>query len=84
MAHATQPTSPIAAPTPARTRALVGLVSRVTYPYLLGGGLAYLALTAVSHDISLMCAGAVLVLYGATLSKAIQGHTETRGADGAQ
>jgi len=56
----------------------------VTYPYLLGGVLAYLTLTVVSHDIGLMCAGAVLVLYGAALTKAVQGHAETRGADGAQ
>ena len=86
MAHADRPTPPIAARphTPRDARALVGLVARVTYPYLLGGVLAYLTLTVVSHDIGLMCAGAVLVLYGAALTKAVQGHVETRGADGAQ
>jgi len=84
MAHADRPTPPIAAPTPARTRALVGLVARVTYPYLLGGVLAYLALTVVSRDIALMGAGALLVLYGAALGKAVQGHAETRETDGAQ
>jgi len=65
MTHATQPTPPAAAS--ARTRALVGTALRVTYPYLLGGGSGYLALTVVSRDLSLMCAGALLVLYGAGL-----------------
>ena len=81
MAHANRPTPPVAAS--ARARAYVGLVARVTYPSLLGGVLAYLALTVVSHDLGLMCAGAVLVLYGGALSKAVQGHAETRRADGA-
>ncbi len=91
MAHADRPAPPVAAPLPARARALVGTLSRVTYPYLLGGGVGYLALTTVSHDIALMCAGALLVLYGAALSKAVQGlgspepepETEREGADGA-
>ncbi len=86
MAHATQPTPPAAAP--ARTRAFVGTVARVTYPYLLGGGSGYLALTVVSRDIALMCAGALLVLYGAALSKALQGQAPAgeneREANGAQ
>jgi len=67
-------------------RALVGTALRVTYPYLLGGGIGYLALTVVSRDIALMYAGALLVLYGAALSKALQvpaGENE-RGIDGAQ
>ncbi len=90
MAHATQPTPPATVPAPARTRALVGTVVRVTYPYLLGGGIGYLALTVVSRDLSLMCAGALLVLYGAALSKALQGQgpsgegARKRGTDGAQ
>ncbi len=92
MAHATQPTPPAVAPTPtrarARARALVGTVSRVTYPYLLGGGVGYLALTVVSRDIALMGAGALFVLYGAALSKALQGQgpasAHERGANGAQ
>jgi len=92
MAHADHPMPPVVTPlppSPPRARALVGLVSRVTYPYLLGGGLGYLALTTVSHDIALMCAGALLVLYGAALSKAVQGlgspepEPEREGADGA-
>jgi len=77
MAHADRPAPPVTvtapAPAPARARALVGLVSRVTYPYLLGGGLGYLLLTAVSRDISLMFAGALLVLYGLAVGKVIQG-----------
>ncbi len=84
MAHATQPTPPAAAPAPARARALVGTVARVTYPYLLGGGVGYLALTVVSRDIALMGAGALLVLYGAALSKALQGQGQTGGTDGAR
>ncbi len=87
MAHATQPTPPVTAPAPARARALVGTIARVTYPYLLGGGIGYLALTVVSRDLALMCAGALFVLYGATLSKALQGQgpssAHERGADGA-
>ncbi len=83
MAHADRPAPPVAAPLSARARALVGTVARVTYPYLLGGGVGYLALTTVSRDLSLMFAGALLVLYGAALSKALQGQTGTRGADGA-
>jgi len=86
MTHATQPLPPAAAPAPAR--ALVGTVARVTYPYLLGGGVGYLALTVVSRDLSLMFAGALLVLYGAALSKALQGQGPSseseRGTDGAQ
>jgi hypothetical protein len=84
MAHANQPTPPAAVPAPARTRALIGTVLRVTYPYLLGGGIGYLALTVVSRDLSLMFAGALLVLYGATLSKALQGPSDARerGTDG--
>jgi len=90
MAHATQPTPPAVAPTPTRARAgaLVGTVSRVTYPYLLGGGVGYLALTVASRDIALMGAGALFVLYGAALSKALQGQgpasAHERGANGAQ
>ncbi len=83
MTHATQPTPPTAT---RDARALIGTALRVTYPYLLGGGIGYLALTVVSRDIALMCAGALLVLYGAALSKALQGQgqTGTGGADGAQ
>ncbi len=81
MAHANHPTPPVAAS--ARTRALVGTVSRVTYPYLRGGGVGYLALTVVSRDIALMGAGAILVLYGGALGKAVQEHAGMRGADGA-
>ncbi len=88
MAHATQPTPPVVIPAPSRARALVGTALRVTYPYLLGGGVGYLALTVVSRDIALMFAGALLVLYGAALSKALQrqvpaGESEG-GANGAQ
>ncbi len=87
MARAIPPTPPAAAS--ARTRALVGAVARVTYPYLLGGGIGYLALTVVSHDIALMFAGALLALYGAALAKALQGQGPSgareseRGTDGA-
>ncbi len=85
MAHATQPIPPTVDPAPAR--ALVGTIARVTYPYLLGGGVGYLALTVVSRDIGLMFAGALLVLYGAALSKALQRQglsgAHERGADGA-
>ncbi len=84
MAHTARPAPPVAAPSPPRARALVGLVFRVTYPYLLGGGIGYLLLTVVSHDIGLMFAGAILVLYGAALSKAVQGPSEKGGADGPQ
>ncbi len=86
MAHVDRPLPPAAAPAPTRARALVGTVLRVTYPYLLGGGIGYLALTVVSRDISLMCAGALLVLYGAALSKALQAPAgaHERGANGAQ
>jgi len=88
MTHATQPTPPAAAPAPLRTRALVGTVARVTYLYLLGGGIGYLALTVVSRDIALMGAGALLVLYGAALSKALQRQAPSggneRGANGAR
>jgi len=63
-------------------------VARVTYPYLLGGVVGYLALTVVSRDIALMCAGALLVLYGTALSKALQGQgpagENERVANGAQ
>ena len=83
MTHATQPPPPAATPAASRVRALGGTVSRVTYPYLLGGGIGYLALTVVSRDLSLMFAGALLVLYGAALSKALQGQAGARGADGA-
>jgi hypothetical protein len=86
MAHADHPTPSVVAPSPPsppRVRALVGLVARVTYPYLLGGGLGYLLLTVVSHDLGLLFAGALLVLYGAALSKALQGQAGARGADGA-
>jgi len=84
MAHADRPVPPVAAPLSSHARALVGTVARVTYPYLLGGTVGYLALTTVSRDIALMFAGALLVLYGAALSKAVQGQTGARGADGAQ
>jgi len=89
MAHADRPTPSVAAPSPPsppRVRALVGLVSRVTYPYLLGGGLGYLLLTVVSHDLGLLFAGALLVLYGAALSKAVQrqGPPGRGGSDGAE
>jgi len=77
MAHATHPAPPVAASTPARPHALVGLVARVTYPSLRGGTLAYLALTVVSRDIALMCVGAAL-------STAIHGRAGKRGTDGAQ
>ncbi len=84
MAHATPPTP--RAVIPARACALVGTALRVTYPYLLGGGVGYLALTVVSRDIALMFAGALLVLYGAALSKALQGQgpsgAHERGTDG--
>jgi len=87
MAHATQPTPPVVIPAPARARALVGTIARVTYPYLLSGGGGYLALTVVSRDLSLMFAGALLVLYGAALSKGLQGQgpsgARERGAHGA-
>jgi len=84
MTHATQPLPPAAAPAPSRARALVGTVARVTYPYLLGGG-GYLALIVVSRDIALMFAGAILVLYGSAVSKALQGPSgaRERGTDGA-
>jgi len=87
MAHADRPTPSVAAPlspSPPRVRARVGLVSRVTYPYLLGGGLGYLLLTVLSHDIGLLFAGALLVLYGAALSRAVQrqGPPGRGGADG--
>jgi len=87
MAHADRPTPSVAAPfspSPPRVRALVGLVSRVTYPYLLGGGLGYLLLTVLSHDLGLLFAGALLVLYGAALSRAVQrqGPPGRGGADG--
>ncbi len=85
MTHAIQPTPPTATQD---ARALVGTVARVTYPYLLGGGIGYLALTVVSRDIALMGAGALLILYGAALSKAVQGQgpsgARERGTDGAQ
>jgi len=84
MAHADRPAPPVAAPLSSRARALVGTVARVTYPYLLGGVVGYMALTVVSRDIALMCAGALLVLYGAALSKALQGQEQTGGTDGAQ
>ena len=82
MDHAHRPTPPVAAP--ARARAVTTVVARVTYPYALGGLVGYLALTVVSRDIALMFAGALLVLYGAALSTAVQGRTEPRGIDGAQ
>jgi len=86
MAHADRPAPPLTAPLPARARALVGLVARVTYPYLLGGGVGYLLLTVVSHDLGLLFAGALLVLYGAALAKAVQrqGPPEREGADGTE
>ncbi len=93
MAHDDRPTPPpaLVAPSPLAprdARALIGTVLRVTYPYLLGGGIGYLALTVVSRDLSLMGAGALLVLYGAALSKALQRQglsgAHERGADGAQ
>ncbi len=88
MDHAHHLAPPPAAPPP-RARALVSAAFSVTYPYLLGGGGGYLALTALSRDLSLMFAGALLVLYGAALAKALPGHGQTeardeRGADGAQ
>jgi len=89
MAHADHPTPSVAAPlspSPPRAGALVGLVARVTYPYLLGGGLGYLLLTVLSHDLGLLFAGALLVLYGAALSRAVQrqGPPERGAADGAE
>ncbi len=90
MAHADRPAPLVLAPLPARVRAraLVGVAVSVTYPYLLGGGVGYLALTALSRDIGLLFAGALLVLYGTALGKAAQGQTggetNTRGTDGAQ
>ncbi len=73
-------------PGAARARARVGAALGVTYPYLLGGVLAYLALTVVSRDIALMFTGALLVLYGSAVSKALQGQPQgqpvARGADG--
>ncbi len=91
MAHDDRPTPPpaLVAPPPLalrNARALVGTALRVTYPYLLGGGIGYLALTVVSRDVGLMFAGALLVLYGAALSKALQGPSgeNERGANGAQ
>jgi hypothetical protein len=89
MAHADRPTPSVAAPSSPsspRVRALVGLVARVTYPYLLGGGLGYLLLTVLSHDLGLLFAGALLVLYGAALSRAVQrqGPPERGAADGAE
>jgi len=88
MAHADRPAPSVAAPLSSRARALVGTVARVTYLYLLGGGIGYLALTVVSRDVGLMFAGALLVLYGAALSKALQGQGPSgeseRGTDGAQ
>ncbi len=62
MAHDDLPAPPSAlvAPPPLAprdARALVGTTLRVTYPYLLGGGIGYLALTVVSRDIALMFAG---------------------------
>jgi len=88
MAHATQTTPPVVIPAPSRARALVGTVARVAYPYLLGGGVGYLALTVVSRDIALMFTGALLVLYGSALSKALQrqgpSDARERGTDGAQ
>jgi len=77
MAHATHPAPSV--PASARARALVGPVSRVTYPYLLGGGLGYLLLLALSRDLALMFAGALLVLYGAALARAVQGRRDTDG-----
>jgi len=84
MAHVNRPAPPAAAPS--RAHALAGAALRVTYPYVLGGGVGYLALTVVSRDIALVFAGALLVLYGAALSKALQGPSgaHERGADGAQ
>jgi len=89
MAHADHPMPPVVTPlppSPPRARALVGLVSRVTYPYLLGGGLGYLLLTVVSRDLGLLFAGALLVLYGAALSRAVQrqGPSGRGAADGAE
>jgi len=85
MVHATPPAAP---PAPGRARARIGTVLRVTYPYLLGGGVGYLSLSVVSRDIALMFAGALLVLYGAALSKAVQRQgpsgAHEGGADGAQ
>jgi hypothetical protein len=92
MAHDDRPTPPpaLVAPPPLAprdARALIGTVLRVTYPYVLGGGIGYLALTVVSRDLSLMCAGALFVLYGAALSKALQGQGPSgeseRGTHGA-
>jgi len=92
MAHADHPMPPVVTPlppsppSPPRLRARVGLVSRVTYPYLLGGGLGYLLLTVLSHDLGLLFAGALLVLYGAALAKAVQrqGPPGRGAADGAE
>ena len=84
MAYVTHLAPPVAATPLSRGRTHVGLVARVTYPYLLGDVLAYLALTVVNHDIGLMFTGALLVLYGGALTKAVQGYAETRGTDGAQ
>ncbi len=86
MAHAHRPAPPAVASS--RARALTGATLRVTYPYALGGVVGYLALTVVSRDLSLMFAGALLVLYGAALSKALQRQglsgAHERGANGAQ
>ncbi len=86
MAHADRPAPPVAAPLFSRARVTVGTVARVTYPYLLGGLVGYLALTTVSRAIALMFAGALLVLYGTALSKALQGQgpLERGRADGAE
>ena len=87
MTHADRPTpsgTTPAPPSPPRVRALVGVVARVTYPYLLGGSVGCLALTVVSRDIALMGVGAFLVLYGVALVKAVQGRPEPGGANGAQ
>jgi len=88
MDHAHHPAPPPTASPSPRARALVSVAFSVTYPYLLGGGVGYLALTALSRDIALMFAGALLVLYGAALAKALPGHGQTgargeRGVDGA-
>ncbi len=73
MTHADRPTPPVAAPLSVRARVLGRAALRVTYPYALGGGVGYLLLTVVIRDISLMFAGALLVLYGLAVGRVVQG-----------
>ncbi len=82
MTHVNRPAPPVVVPVSSCARALTSTLAHVTYPYLLGGAVGYLALTVVSRDIALMFVGALLVLYGSALSKALQGSAAKRGADG--